>query len=289
LELSLLEGRILLSSATGHHSAPQVIPCFGKHLLNLDGRIGGNLTSVGSSLQIVSSTGSVQDYGRVNATGAFTLTPAGMISSGQIVLHSPHGRLSLTLVENERSPVGRNGQFNLRYTVGHGTNHYSGHCSSGSVRVALDANRSNFVATVGTVTTPPPSPPRTIPCLTKHLLNLDGRIEGSLKPAGSTLQMVSTTGSLQDYGRVTATGTITLTPTGMIISGRIFLNSRRGSVNLTLVKNQLFRVGRNGQSNLRFTTGRGTGDYAGHCSLGSVLISLDANRSNFVATLRTTG
>jgi hypothetical protein len=146
----LLEGKVLLSSATGHDSLPQAMQCLYKHLIELNGRIEGSLASVGSTLQIVSSTGSVQDYGRVKATGSFTLTPAGMIGSGRIVLISPHGRLNLALVENTHSPVGRNGQSNHRYTIGHGTYHYAGHCSSGSVRVALHANRSHFVATLRT-------------------------------------------------------------------------------------------------------------------------------------------
>ena len=150
LEVTVLEGKVLLSSATGHDSLSQTNQCLYKHMLDLNGRIEGSLASVGSTLQIVSSSGSVRDYGGVKATGTFTLTPAERIGSGRIVLISPHGRLNLTLVENSRSPVGRNGQSNLRYTIGHGTYHYAGHCSSGSVRVALHANRSHFVATLRT-------------------------------------------------------------------------------------------------------------------------------------------
>jgi hypothetical protein len=150
LDVTLLEGKVLSSSLDGHDSLPQAIQCLYKHMLDLNGRIEGSVASAGSTLQIVSSAGSVQDYGRVKAKGTFTFTPSGTINSGRIELISPHGRLNLTLMENSRWPVGRNGQSNLRYTIGRGTYHYGGHCSSGSVRVALNADRSHFVATLRT-------------------------------------------------------------------------------------------------------------------------------------------
>jgi hypothetical protein len=288
LEVVLLEGKVLLSSATGGGSPPQAIACFGRHLLNLDGRIEGDLTPVGSTLQMVSTAGSVHDYGRVQAAGTFTLTSEGVISSGRIVLSSGSGSLILTLVESQSSPMGRNGRLKLQFATGHGTGVYANHCSSGSALVSMDAKRSHLVVSFHTVATPIHSPPQAIPCLRKHLLNLDGRIGGNLTPVGSRLQMLGSNGSVHDYGKVQATGTFALTPEGMISSGLIVLSSRRGSVKLKLVESGRPLVGGDGRFRLQFTTGRGTGVYANHCSSGLALIALVANRSEFVVTLRTT-
>jgi hypothetical protein len=152
LEVTLLEDKMLLSSATGHESPPHAVPFVGKQFLNPNGRITGYLTPVGSTLQIVSATGSLEHYGRVKATGTFTLTPEGMISSGQIVLSSRTGSLNVTLTEARRSPLHRNGPDNLRLATDHGTGVYANHRSEGSVIVALHANRSHFVVTLTTTT-----------------------------------------------------------------------------------------------------------------------------------------
>jgi hypothetical protein len=151
LEVALLEGKVLLSSATRHDPPPRAVPCSGGHLLDLNGRITGYLTRVGSTLQMVSATGRLEDFGKTRATGTFTLTPEGMISSGQIVLRSRMGSLDLTLVKTRRSPLRRNGPFDLRLATGHGTGVYARHCGKGSVLVALHPKRSHFVATLTTI------------------------------------------------------------------------------------------------------------------------------------------
>jgi hypothetical protein len=103
---------------------------------------------------MVSTTGSLEDYGRVKARGTFTRTPDGMISSGQIVLTSRAGSLDHTLLGTGRSPWRRNGPFYFQLATGHATGVYAHHCSKGSVLVALHAKRSHFVATLTTITHP---------------------------------------------------------------------------------------------------------------------------------------
>jgi hypothetical protein len=154
LEVTLLEGKLLLSSATGHDPPPHAVQCSEGHLLDLNGRISGYLTPVGSTLQMVSTKGSLEDYGRVKVTGTFTRTPDGMIRSGQMVLSSRAGSLDLTLLGTGRSPRRRNGPLNLQLATGHATGVYAHHCSKGSVLVALHPKRSHFVATVTTITHP---------------------------------------------------------------------------------------------------------------------------------------
>jgi hypothetical protein len=152
LEVTLLEGKLLLSPATVHDSLPHAVPCIGNHFLNLNGRIAGYLTPVGSTLQIVLAAGRLQDYGKANASGTFTLTPESKISSGQIVLSSRAGSINLAFVETKRSPLRQSGQPDLRLAAGHGTGAFANHCSNGSVHVALHANRSHFVAELMTTT-----------------------------------------------------------------------------------------------------------------------------------------
>ena len=148
LGVTSLEGRWLLSTATGHASHPPS-PCFGKHLLDLKGGLAGNLAMDGSTLRLTSTAGRVHDYGKVQATGTFTLASGGQVSAGVIVLSGRAGNLDLTLAKSGHSTLERDGALNLRFTTGHGTGLYANHCSLGSVAVALHANRSHFVATLG--------------------------------------------------------------------------------------------------------------------------------------------
>jgi hypothetical protein len=163
LEVTLLEGKMLLSSATGHDVPAHAAQCSGAHFMDLNGKITGYFTPVGSTLQLVSTAGNLEEFGRVKATGAFTLKPNRMIRSGQIVLSTPGGSLDLKLVETNRSPLRRNGPFTLRLTTGHGTGRHAHHCSEGSVVVALHEKRSHFVAMLTTTTPvvflPPGWPP----------------------------------------------------------------------------------------------------------------------------------
>jgi hypothetical protein len=57
LEVALLEGKILLSSATGHDAPAHAAQCGAAHFIDLNGKITGNLIPVASSLQMGSSTG----------------------------------------------------------------------------------------------------------------------------------------------------------------------------------------------------------------------------------------
>jgi hypothetical protein len=163
LEVTLLEGKMLLSSTAGHDAPVHAAQCGGAHFMDLNGTITGYFTPVGSRLQLVSTMGSLEELGRVKATGTFSLKPNRTIRSGQIVLSTPGGSLDLKLVETNRSPLRRNGPFTLRLTTGHGTGRHAHHCSEGSVVVALHGKRSHFVATLTTTTPgfllPPGWPP----------------------------------------------------------------------------------------------------------------------------------
>jgi hypothetical protein len=74
LEVALLEEKLLLSSSRVLDSLPHTAPCIGHRLLDLNGRITGYLTLVGSSLEIVSAGGWLEAYGKAKASGTFSLT-----------------------------------------------------------------------------------------------------------------------------------------------------------------------------------------------------------------------
>jgi hypothetical protein len=152
LEVTLLEDKMLLSPARGHDALAHVAPCGGPHFIDLNGMITGYFTHAGSTLQLVSTTGSLEEFGRAKATGTFTLKANGMISSGRIVLSTRGGSLDLELVPTNRSHVRRNGPFTLRLTTGRVKGRHAHHCSKGSVLVALHEKRSHFVATLTNIT-----------------------------------------------------------------------------------------------------------------------------------------
>jgi hypothetical protein len=147
-----LEGKLLLSSAIGHDSSPRPARCPDAHFIDLNGSIKGFLTPAGSTVQIVSSTGNLEAYGKVKATGSFAITPSGTISAGQMGLSGRAGSIELTLVATKRWHFHRNNLFALNLTTGQGTGRFAHHCSKGSVLVAVHEKRSHFVASLTTVT-----------------------------------------------------------------------------------------------------------------------------------------